>query len=154
MADDNSYEAILDKAWDEIPESKVLPTGSWLLKCRNAVYQPAKSADKSPSVLFVYAAKEPMDDVSDEELAELGDGYDVSDNRIFTRFWIETNRDWDSVRNHIKKHGVEVEGTSIKDSLAAVKGHEVVAVLGTRTYEDATGEMKVDNTTSMFAPVE
>ena len=149
MAD---YEAILNKSWDEIPPVKVLPTGSWLLRGQNATYQEGKG-DNSPSVLFVYKAKEPMEDVSTDDMDALGPEYDVSANRIFVRFFISDNADWDKVRKHLAKHGVDVH-TSISDSLKAFKGTEVVAYLGTRTYTDNAGEEQEDNTASSFTPVE
>lgn len=146
------YASILKKSWDEIPPVKVLPTGSWLLRGQNATYQEGKG-DNSPTVLFVYKAKEPMDDVSSEEMDALGDNYDVSANRIFVRFFISDNSDWDKVRKHLAKHGIDAKG-EIGDSLKAFKGSEVVAYLGTRTYTDNAGEEHEDNTASSFTPLE
>lgn len=149
------YKDILKKSWDEIPEAVALPVGSYLLKARNASFQPAKDADKSPMVMFVYAPKEAMDDVNSDALAALGENYDISDNRIFKTFFIETNADWDAVRKHIVKHGVDLSGKSLEEGLAAVKGSEVIAYLDQKTYTDkATGELKTNNDPKEFVPVE
>lgn len=151
----SDYTDILKKSWDEIPEAAALPVGSYLLKARNASFQPAKEADKNPVVLFVYAPKEAMDDVDTGALAALGENYDIADNRIFKRFYIETNADWDNVRKHIVKHGVDLKGKSLEEGLTAVKGTEVIAYLDQSTYQDkATGEMKTNNDAKEFVPVE
>lgn len=150
MAD---HDSLLDKQWDDIQEGKVLPVGSWLLRGRNAVYM-APKGDGNESILFVYAPISPMDDVDEAELKDLGKDYDYGENRVYGRFWIETGRDLDSVRNHLEKHGIDTKGSSIKDSLAEFKGTEIVAYLGVRTYTDAAGETKEDNDPTSYAQAE
>lgn len=147
------YADILNTSWDNIPEVQVLPEGSWLLRGRNATYQAAKSADGSPVVLFVYQAKEPMDDVDAAQLAALGDNYDIAANRIFFRFYINDNSSWDGVRKHLAKHGVDPKGT-VKESLDAFKGTEVIAYLSKRSYKTNAGEDAESNEPSQFAKVE
>lgn len=150
----SDYADILKQSWDELPELVPLPQGSWLLRARGASYQPAKDADKSPTVTFIYSAKEPMDDVSQEELEALGSNYDVSSNRIFARFFVSDGADWDAVRKHLAKHGVEVKGKTIEESLKAIKGTEVIAYLGQRTYTNNAGQDVVENNPSNFTAVE
>lgn len=147
------YADITNKQWDDIPEVQLLPSGSWRLRVRNASYQAAKNADQSPSVMIVYTPKEPMDDVDGEELAKLGSNYDVSANRIFTRFFVSDASDWDRVRKHVVKHGVEVKG-SIGDTLKALSGHDVVAYVGRRTFTNNAGELQESNEAQNFASVE
>lgn len=148
----NDYVDIAAQSWDEIPVVQVLPVGSWALKGQNATYQAAKG-EGSPSVLFVYRVKEPMDDVDSEALKALGDNYDVEANRVFSRFWIGDNSDWDKVRNHLKKHGVETKGKNIKDSLAEFKGASIVAYLEQRSFTNNAGAEVQENTASNFTPV-
>jgi hypothetical protein len=148
----DNYEDILNRSWDEIPEVQALPVGSYLLRARNASYQPAKDADKSPVVLFVYQVKEPMDDVDTAELAALGDNYDIGENKIFHRMYVDDNAAWDAVRQHLAKHGIS--GGTIAESLKAFKGQEVIAYLSQRQYTDAAGEQKVQNNAGPFAAVE
>lgn len=151
----SDYADILQQSWDNIPEAKALPIGTYLLKARNATFQPPKADDKKPVVLFVYQPKEAMDDVSTADLEALGDNYDISDNRVFVRFFIETNADWDRVRKHIVKHGVEVKGKSIEEGLKAVQGSEVLAYLDQSTFTDKnTGEVRTQNDAKEFAPLE
>lgn len=147
------YAEIANRSWDEIPEVQTLPVGSWLLKARNAVYMPAKG-DASPRILFFYTAKEPMDDVDDVALNQLGDDYDYADNDIVSTFWVERNKDWDAVRSHLAKHGIDASGKTVPETLKAFKGTEVIAVLGTKTYTTGAGELKEENTASSFAAVE
>ena len=148
MAEDN-YEEILSRGWDEIPEVRPLPTGSYLLKGRGAKYHPAKG-DGNPSILFVYTPMEPMDDVDDAELKALGANYDIKGNRIFYRAWLETGADWDTVRKHLAKHGIETKGKNISDSLGAFKGTEVVAHLGVRNYTNGAGDLVTENQPNAF----
>lgn len=151
MAD---YADILTKSWDEIPEVKTLPNGSYLLRGRNASYQPAKNEDQSPAVLFVYTAKEAMDDVDAEDLEKLGDNYDLGANRVFQRFFVADGADWDNVRKHLSKHGIDAKGKSIQDSLKEFKGKEVVAYLSSRTFKTNAGEDKEENVASNFTVAE
>lgn len=149
----SDYAEIAALSWENIPEPKVLPAGSYLLRGKNATYQPSKDADKSPSFLFVYGVKEPMDDVPAEDLEALGDGYDVENNQIFHRIWVETAVDFDKVRKHLELHGIEVKG-SIPDTLKKFKGTQVVAYLKQRNFTDKSGANRVDNNAEQFAKVE
>lgn len=150
----SDYADILQGSWDNIPEVATLPDGSWLLKGRNATFQAPRDADKSPVVLFVYEPKEPMDDVDAEELEKLGGDYDFSSNRIFVRFYVETNADWDRIRAHLLKHKIDPKGKSIEETLKAVRGAEVIAHLKTETYQNNAGDMVTQNKADGFLPVE
>lgn len=154
MAD--NYEALLNRGWDEIPQPKTLPVGSWLLKARNAAYI-AGDVDqgKSPRVVFFYTPKEPMNDVDSAELSALGNDYDLASNQITKTFFIESNRNWDDVRNFLNLHGVETKGKTQIESLKAFKGTEIVSYLGVKTFTDKqTGNVRVDNEPKSFAKVE
>lgn len=149
----SDYAEIADLSWDNIQEPKALPVGTYLLKARNAVFQPSKEADKSPVVMFVYVPKEAMEDVKAEELEALGPDYDIAENKIFSRFYIEDGSSWDQVRKHLLKHGVEVSG-KIEDTLKKVKGTEVLAYLEQNTFKRKDGSSAVGNNATEFAPVE
>ena len=147
----DSYADILNQAWDEIPEPVVLPVGSWLLKGLNASYRPPKDEGKNPHILFVYEVKEPLNDVSDAELAELGDNYDFASNRVFYRMWIENANDFNSIKRHLAKHGVDTEGKTVGDSLKGFSGTEVVAYLTQRQFTTAAGDVVEENSATEFA---
>lgn len=149
----NDYADILSRSVGEIPVVKPLPVGSWLLRARSASYQPPRKQDGNASVLVVYTPKEPMEDVDDSALSELGDDYDYASNRVFYRAWIETDADWDKVRNLARKHGFEPKGT-IKDMLEGFKGQEVIAHLNQNAFTDAAGEAKIENVPTSFHAVE
>lgn len=150
---DSEYADILKKSWDDIPKPMLLPNGSWRLRARNAKYVPAKAVDQNPYALFVYAPMEPLTDVDEDAVAELGE-YDPAQNRIFNRIWLETAADWDGLRNHIRKHGVDTSGRSPEETLAAIKGTEIIAFLDRETYTDGAGESKEQNVAKNFAPVD
>jgi len=151
----DTYEEIADRSWEDIPVEKTLPSGSWLLRGRNATYRDPKDEDGSPTVTFVHAVKEPMDDVDDGELKGLGEGYDFGQNRIFTTFWLETGKDYAKVRDFLAKHGIIVDPKkSVKESLGPFKGSEVVAILGAQSYRDKAGEEQEKNVASSFTKLE
>lgn len=150
----DNYAEILNRSWDEIPEPKLIPTGSWLLRGNNVGYFPAKEEGKSSRVAFFYTPKEAMDDVSEEELAQLGADYDLADSDVVKQFFINRNKDWDAVRKHLELHGIDTKGKSQDETFKEFKGSEVIAYVGTRTYVDSSGVTKEQNDPTQFARVE
>jgi len=151
MAD---YDEILNRSWDDIQEDKLLPVGSWLLKISNISYQKGQG-DKDPVVLAVFNPKEPMTDVDDDQINELGSDYDYTQNRLFKRFYISGDADWKGVKRVLELAGVEVKGKSIIDAFKEAKGREVVGYLEQSNYEDkATGETRTSNEIKKFAKAE
>ena len=149
----DDYESILDASWDEIPTDKLLPVGSYRLRGQNLSIMKARSADQNDVFLFVYTVREALDDVDQDELEALGD-YDLESKKIFQKFWVDTGADFDAVRKHLKKHGIDTTGRSIKETAEAFKGTEVIAYLGVKTYENKVGDTVQDNEPSQFAPVD
>jgi hypothetical protein len=147
------YEDILNRSWDDIPEPKVVPVGTWRLKGENATWINAKAADQNDRILFVYSLMEPLSDVDEDDLTALGD-YDYTQNRVFAAFFMETAKDYDAVRKHMRKHGIDCTGRSMKDTLGAIKGTEVLAYLDTKTFTNSVGDVENDNDPKQFAPVD
>ncbi len=148
------YADILNRSWDSIPKPKLLPVGSWLLKGKNVAMFAPKEEGQSTRVAFFYEAREPMDDVSETELRELGDDYSYSENDIVKQFFINRNKDWDNVRRHLELHGVSTEGKSQADTFKEFQGSEAIAYLGTKTFTNAAGQTITDNDPTSFAKVE
>lgn len=151
-----NYEDLLDRSFNEIPKPKTLPNGSWRLQGRNATIIEPKEAGKSRQVMFVYQATEPMDDVSDTELAALGADYDYGLKPVFVRFWLQEGADYDKLRKHLEKHGIDTsrDGISIKEMLKTeFRGTEVAAYLDKRSFVDGVGEEQEENTATQFTPV-
>lgn len=150
----DNYEALLNKSWKELADYKLVPSGSWLLRGRNAVYMARKEEDEgSDKVLFFYQAKEAMDDVDAEEIAALGD-YDISKNDVTVQFWASKPKDWQRIQEHLKLHGIDVDSLGPVEALKAFSGTEVIGFVDTRTYKNNAGQMVTDNTVTQFAPVE
>lgn len=147
-----SYDDILDRTWDEMPETKVLPDGDWLLKGRNAAFV-APKGDGNAKVLFFYTPEQAMEDVDPSALEALGEDYDLKDNQIVFTIWIENNRDWQAVRRHLAKHGVDPTLT-IREQFKKFRGTETIARVGLRTFTNAAGESVPENTASDFREVE
>lgn len=150
---ETDYADILEMSWEDIPEPKLVPDGSWLFTLKNASYQPPKG-DASPRVMFVYSPKEPMDDVDAGELEKLGD-YDYTENRAFHVLWLETKRDWDNVRKHLTLHGLEPTG-NIVEYLKTVRslGGQVVAYVTTDNFKNKDGQTVPQNRLSNFTKFE
>lgn len=143
------YDDILNRQWGDIPEVSMLPSGSWVLKAKNATYK-APTENGNAKVLFFFIPKEPMDDVSEQALADLGADYDFASNQIVYTQWIEGPRDWAAVRDLLGKLDVDMEGLTIQQSLKAVKGHEVVAFVDERSYTNRSGQSVTENTAANF----
>ena len=152
----DSYDDILDRSFDELQDDKLLPSGLWVLRLRNAHFMPPRQEGKSAQVLFFYYPVEPTDDVDQDELDALGEDYDFSENQIVFTAWIEGNRSWKDMMRHLKKHaGVDWDAGSIREIIKkGVKGSEVVARLGSETYENNFGELVEKNTASDFRPLD
>lgn len=152
----NDYADIAKTTWAELPEPKILPDGSWLIRLRGARIDKAQEADKKDRVQFTYSVREPMDDVDVEALRALGDDYDVSINRVYYTVFIDDPSSWRSkVKRHIELHGVEVdESQPIAETLKAVRGKDVVAYLTTRTFQAKDGSQAEANEASNFTKVE
>ena len=148
------YKDILNKSWDEVQEQKVLPVGSYLLVGRNATLQEPRGNSDNPTITFVHQPKEAMDDVDEAEFAELGDEYDITENRVFTKFWIETSADLDKARKFLNKCGVDTEGKDIVASLKDFKGTENIGYLSHRAFETKEGEPGLDNTIIEIKPLD
>jgi hypothetical protein len=93
---------------------------------------------------------EPMQDVDQGELDRLGTEYNFSENRVFHRIWLETGADKDRLRQHIVKHGIDVTGMTVGESLKAVKGTQVVAYLSQKQVTTKAGETRIENEPQNF----
>lgn len=153
MADD--YESMLERTRAETPTLKLLPVGSYRLKSRGAKFSEAKASDKNDSVMFIYAASEPLEDVDIEQLAALGD-YDIAQNKLFFRIWIESEVDWSNFWKHVDKHGELGLGPDAtrKEAMEALKSAEIIAWLEQRTFQNKAGDMVDTNDPVNFASVE
>lgn len=149
------YADVLSTSWSDMPEPKLLPDGSWRLRANGASYQPAKDDDGSPSVLFVYRPMEPMEDVDLGELEKLGDGYDPQMNRIFKRFYINDASDWKRVKDHVVKHGVQINpAESIGETLKAVRNKDIIGYVTSKSFQTNDGTPREENDVQTFAPIE
>jgi len=147
-----SYEEILQKGWDEIPEPQFLPDGSYRFRCTGAKVMPPKNADQSARCVFAMEPQEAMDDVNSDALAALGEGYDISENVIFPTIWLSKGTDWAKVRAILTKLGVNLaDYDTIEASLKAAKGCEVIGYVTMRHYIDKANKPQQENVIQTFA---
>lgn len=149
-----NYSDVLEDGWDNIPEPKLLPTGGWRIRCRNAMFMAPKSADQKPQVLFFVEAQEPNEDVSDESLKEFGsDDYSQAD--LAVRIFIEKPKDWHRVKTTLAAFGIDVSDYKTrKEALAACKDRDANCMIGVRSYVDRMGQPRTDNTVSALSAIE
>lgn len=149
----SDYADIANLSWDEIQVPHPAPVGTYLLKGSNAVFQPAKEEGQNPVVMFVHTIKEAMDDVSSSELADLGEGYDLSENKVFTRLFIEDGSSWMKVKDILVKSGVALS-KNVQDDLKKVKGSEVLGYLTIDRFKRKDGSAGENNKVETWASVD
>lgn len=142
------FESILNRSMDEVQEPGLYPTGTWLVRNVGGL---VRRDDKGREiVILTYVAVEPQDDVDPDELAAAGNSFEG--NKLWYRRIIETNDDAFKLKKFIAMHGVEIKGKSYEEGIRELRGREIFAYVGTRTYE-RQGDMVVENTLMQFAPV-
>jgi hypothetical protein len=150
---ETNYADIAGLSWDNIQEPKALPEGTYLLRLRNAVFQPSKEEGKSPRVMFVHVPREAMEDVSSDELSALGSDYDITENKIFTTVFIEDGSSWAKVKSILEKHGLKLKG-KVDEDLKNAKGAEVLGYLKVDRFVRGDGTAGENNKVDAFAAVE
>lgn len=152
-----TYEDLLKSGWNELPDPKVLPEGSWLLKkTRGSYFKEDEDRGLSARVSFEFKPVEPMDDVDAEEIDKLGPDYDIGENRVEYTIFVERSADWKrKVLPFLAKLGVGVDPN--EDPRETVKkrgnGNTIIAYLGTRTFTTRDGEVVEQNTAKQFRAV-
>lgn len=159
----SEYTGLLSTQWDDIPEPKLWPKGTYRLKVAGEPKQgkiKGKDDREWEKLTIVLKHVEPMSDVDDEALAEMGD-YDFSADIMTKEFLLGSKRDLDKVRKHLTNYGFEfddagkeTEGRSLPEVLAALKDREVLGYVEPRSYVSRDGEPKETNSVTGFAKVE
>ena len=139
---------ILKRSMDEVEEPKPAPVGTYTLKALSAKLRPnTGEGDSDFFAQFVYVPTAAHDDVDGAEL----DGLDLESVRIFHRIWLADARDDWKLKQHLAKHGVEVSGRDLDESLKAIKGYEITAYIEQAMVEGFDTPV---NNASGFAAVE
>lgn len=148
----NALDALMDTAYENLPEiMETIPGGTWRLRARNAAFKDATETQSS-KFLFFYVPVEPADDVDPEALAAAGADYDYTNNQIVVSIYVANLRDLKKVMGHIAMHGVDLEGLNPKQAIKKIRGKEIMANVGARSYEGTFGTVH-ENTASGFSPV-
>lgn len=142
---------ILDRSWDDMPEEQLLPEGTYTLSIRNIAWMPPREEGQNGKVVVFFIPKEPLDDVDEDAIAALGDGYDITENEVTFTQWIERNRDWQPIRDLLGAIGVELEGKSMKDSFKEARRKDVNAYVTQRSYNRADGTTVHQNVATQFS---
>lgn len=158
MDDENasaaSLDALMDMDYENLPEvMDTIPTGTWKLRARNAAYKEA-SGDQNAKVLIFLIPAEPLSDVDPEALEAAGADYDFTNNQIVYTQYVENLRDLKKVLTIVKTFGVDLDGLSPREAIKKVRGKEVIASIGTRSYKSKRFGDVTENTVSGFASVE
>lgn len=146
------FEELANRSWDDIPEPKLLPKGHYKVVGLRIMHRLADPEDEKSkeTVTPVYVVKEALDDVPMDALAELGDDYDLTCNKLYPRFWIESDADWGKVRKHLNAIGIDTTGRGMAETFKAFEGSQAYCYLDHRTYKNRDGEMVTENTATGF----
>lgn len=148
------FNDLLKKGWGEVPTKKLLPVGTYVVKCESVTYKAAAEEGKNAVVMAVFSAKEALDDVDADELtALLADDYDISANKLFYRIWIEDATSFNRVGALLTDLGVDMAEISIEESFKKAKGHEITAFVTQRTFKARSGESETSNDITQFAAI-
>lgn len=148
----NALDALMETDYNNLPEVlDTIPSGTWKLRARNAAWKDATETQSAKALVF-YIPAEPLDDVDPEALAAAGADYDFTNNQIVFTKYVENLRDVKALMQFIALHGVDLDGLSPKEALKKVRDHEIIASVGTRSYQGSFGTV-TENTASNFAKV-
>lgn len=147
-----SYGSILNRQWEDVQDEKTLPSGTFRLKCRSAAFKEPREEGQKSYFQFIHQVETAADDVDVSQLEELGDGYDLHINRVFTKVFYETDADMRSVKAILKAHGIDAKG-SIPETLAAMKNKEAMGFLGVDHFTDSAGQARTKNVVKAWSPV-
>lgn len=156
MDDEDSaagLDSLMDTNYENLPEvMETIPTGTWKLRGRNGAYK-EKTEEQSAKVLFFLVPSEPLSDVDPEALEAAGADYDFTNNQIVFTKYVENLRDVKQVLQIVKAFGVDLEGLSPREAVKKIRGKDIIASVGTRSYRGRMGQV-TENTVSNFASVE
>lgn len=150
------FDSILDRSADEIKEPSRAPSGRWTVRCAGTYVRKTPEADleENPElpkgkVIFYHTPDTPHDGV-DPEAVERGDW---RGKRIQTMRNVREESDFANILKFVRMHGVDTDGRSVKECLAAVKGRLIDATMSVNTYtRKSDGETVVDNQLGNFTP--
>lgn len=147
------YEEILQTGWNELPDEKYLPDGSFRLKVVSGKVIPPRNENESAVAMFALEPQEAMSDVSDDALAALGEDFDLADHTLFHKIWLKKASDWHRLQSLIEKMGVDPKAYQTKEeSLKACKNAQIVGYVVTKVFTDkATGAPRQQNEVQSFA---
>jgi hypothetical protein len=148
---EEGLDALLHKNWDEIPQSAILPDGTFRYKVRGMKLK-AGGDNYSPSINLAATPLAPMEDVDVDAYAALGDNYDPSVNVVYKKFWLSEAKDFDELRKFLAKINVETAGKDLEASLKETKGRTFLGYTTTNVRPDnRTGETITENVITAVA---
>jgi hypothetical protein len=146
-----NYDDIAKQNWSDIQPPTLLPLGSWELVCRAAKLVPPKSEEQKWQVLFMFQAVEPMEDVSDDALAQLGEGWEDRVENIAYRTFFSTASDKQKVKKLLVRLGVtNVDELNVETALKAAVNGRAIGYVQQEHFTTKGGEAGVKNAVSHF----
>lgn len=151
----NALDALMDTDYSNLPPiMETIPTGTWKLRAKNGFYKEASDDQDAKAGIFIIPV-EPYSDVDPEALEAAGEGYDFTNNQIVFSRQIKNLRDLREFLQVVQAFGVDLDGYTPREAIKrGLKGKEVVASVGTKTYESKTRGTVTENTLSNFVPVD
>jgi len=120
-----SFKDILNRNMDDVEAPKPVPVGTWTFKMSLKLKAP-KTEDDDGYVQGIFVPIGAKDDVSPDEVAELGE---LENARVFQRFWLRDNRDEWKMKQLLVTAGVEVSGKTLAEAIQAADGYLIDAAV-------------------------
>jgi hypothetical protein len=155
----SNYEKLMNTDLGAMEEPKdVIPSGEWVLRCQAARENENENYDeddpKNDALSIVKFTHVPVEPFSNVDMDAVGDGT-WRGVPLFTTRYIKTDRDLYQVREVVAAHGISIEGRTLNDAVELMKGKQVLATIGLKTYKRrGDGETVKTNTLTNFRVVE
>jgi len=130
------FTSLLDKRLDDVEAPALLPQGSYIMTI--AGYRTGESAKKkTPYVEFDLKISSAMDDVDQEELAQVKN---LQDKTLKTQFYLIEDALF-RLKDFCKKTGVSTEGKSFTEILSEIAGAQLIGIVNHRVNPENTDQV-------------
>ena len=132
MANQQTFESILDTPATEVERPKPLPAGTYTCVVKGLYEEGVSSQKKTPFVRFTYTPTAAGDDVDEEELQAIGglEGKSIRDTYYTTPDALFRLTDT------LENMGVDAEGKTVRQMLGETPNADITILVGHRASDD------------------
>lgn len=154
-----NYEDIMGATATDVHEPSLYPEGPWTLRNVGFSATDVEDRDGNPQKLLNlrYEGFEAGPEVDPEEVEKGGfEGKTIWVRRYISKPLAKASRDGTLARfiKFARLHGIDTEELNIEAMCKALKGQQIQAQIGTRSYTTREGDAAIDNTATDFSSIE